>query len=274
MAAITGEDFSKSGIVISPLDAPTNIQGASYDFRIGDQIWLWSERKTFDPSKEQVILRRNDIAVIQTYETVTMPADACGILINKVAPHAMGIFHPSTSIDPLFDGHMQVALFNLGRHDVPLKWKADLGTAMFFKMTSPTQIHFSRTQDFSRLIEVFAKYFDIMYPERREVVPPSVSLEELKEEVVWRGYPFISLYSFLAGHERQLGKLQHAVRNQFLMMMSGPWLLGLAAVGLLMAFVYQSWEQVQPIAVTLGIVSASANLVTLGIRWWRGRRLK
>ena len=170
MAAIAGEEFSKLGIEISPLDAPSNIQGSSYDFRIGDQIWLWSKRKIFDPRKEQVTLRRNDIAVIQTYETVKMPPDTCGIVINRVASHAMGIFHPATSIDPLFDGHMHVALFNMGRYDVPLKWKADLCTAMFFTMTHATAIHFKRTQDFSRLIEVFASNFDIMYPERPEAV--------------------------------------------------------------------------------------------------------
>ena len=274
MAAITGEDFRELGIIISPLDAPSNVQGASYDFRIGDQIWLWSERRIIDPTVEQVILRRNDIAVVKTYETIKMPADACGFLINKVAPHAMGIFHPATSIDPLFDGHMHVALFNLGRHDVPLKWKADLGTAMFFAMTHPTGIHFGRTQDFSRLIEVFANYFDIMYPERPEVIPSSVSLDELEKEIVWRGSPFISVYSFLAGHDRQLGELRQAVRNQFFIMMLGPWLLTIAALGLSVTLISLSWEQVRPFAEVLSGLSAASNLVILVSRWLRGRRLK
>lgn len=277
MAAITGEDLIKLGIQINPLDAPNptkNIQGSSYDFRIGEEIWLWSKRDIFDPRKADVLLRRNDIAVIKTYETIKMPANASGILVNKVASHAMGVYNPATSIDPLFDGHMHVALINVGRHDIPLKFQDDLCTAIFFNMTSPTQIHHKRTQDFSQLIQVFAENLHIMYPERAEEIPSEISLDKLEEEIVWRGNPFISIYSFLTGHDRQLGKLQHAVRNQFLIMMSGPWLLGLAAVGLLMAFVYQSWEQVQPIAVTLGAVSAVANLVTLVIRWWRGRQLK
>lgn len=277
MAAITGEDLIKLSIQINPLDAPNptnNIQGSSYDFRIGEEIWLWSKRDIFDPRKEDILLRRNDIAVIKTYETIRMPANASGILVNKVASHAMGVYHPATSIDPLFDGHMHVALINVGRHDIPLKFQDDLCTAIFFNMTSPTQIHHKRTQDFSQLIQVFAENLHIMYPERAEEIPSEISLDKLEEEIVWRGNPFISIYSFLAGHDRQLGRLQHAVRNQFLIMMSGPWLLGLVAVGLLMAFVYQSWAQVQPIAVTLGIVSAVANLVTLIIRWWRGRGLK
>lgn len=277
MAAITGEDLIRFGIQINPLDAPNptrNVQGCSYDFRIGEEIWLWSERHTFDPRKEDVLLRRNDIAVIKTYETIKMPANASGILVNKVASHVMGVYHPATSIDPLFDGHIHVALINVGRHDIPLKFQDDLCTAVFFAMTSPTHIHHKRTQDFSQLIQVFAENLHIMYPERAEEIPLEISLDKLEEEIVWRGNPFISIYSFLAGHDRQLGILQHAVRNQFLMMMSGPWLLGLAAVGLLMAFAYQSWEQVHPIAVVLTAVSASANLVTLGIRWWRGRRLK
>lgn len=274
MAAIAGEDFNKLGIVISPLDSPTNVQGASYDFRIGDQIWLWSMRRIIDPRKEQITLRRNDIAVIKTYETVKMPPDACGILINKVAPHAIGIFHPATSIDPLFDGHMHVALFNLGRYDVPLKWKADLGTAMFFTMSSPTEIHFSRTQDFSSLIEVFAKYLDIMYPEKPEVVPSNVSLKELEEEIVWRGFPFISLYSFLAGHERRLGELHRAVKGYFLLLNISPWLVAIVVLGLLMTLIPLSWEQVESTVKIIGVIIGVFNIVNFGVRWRRGRRLK
>ena len=129
---------------------------------------------------------------------------------------------------------------------------------MFFTMTHATAIHFKRTQDFSRLIEVFANNFDIMYPERPEAVPSSVSLDELEKEIVWRGSPFISVYSFLAGHDRQLGELRRAVRNHFLIMMLGPWLLTIAVVGLSVTLLSQAWEQVQPFAVVLGALSAAS----------------
>lgn len=277
MAAITGEDLIKLGIQIDPLDAPNstkNIQGSSYDFRIGEEIWLWSKRDIFDPRKGEVILRRNDIAVIKTYETIKMPASACGILVNKVASHVMGVYHPATSIDPLFDGHMHVALINVGRYDIPLRFQDDLCTAIFFNMTSPTGIHHKRTQDFSQLIQVFAENLHIMYPERAEEISSDVSLDKLEEEIVWRGNPFISIYSFLAGHERQLGEIRRAVRNQFLIMMLGPWMLTIAVLGLSVTLLSQAWEQVQPFAVVLGALSAASNIAILFFRWIRGRRLK
>ncbi len=277
MAAITGEDLIKLGIQINPLDAPNptkNVQGSSYDFRIGEEIWLWSKRNTFDPRKGDVLLRRNDIAVIKTYETIKMPANASGILVNKVASHAMGVYHPATSIDPLFDGHMHVALINVGRHDIPLKFQDDLCTAIFFNMTSPTQIHHKRTQDFSQLIQVFAENLHIMYPERAEKIPSETSLDKLEEEIVWRGNPFISIYSFLAGHDRQLADLRRSTRGYFLLIMVGPWLVAILALGVIAAFAHLSWAQIQPAATILGAFNAVVNLTILVVRWFRGKRLK
>lgn len=274
MVAIRGEDFEKLGINITPSDSKDSVQGASYDFRIGDQIWLMSEQRIMNPKEEQVMLRRNDIAIIQTYETIKMPQDVCGFLVNKVALHAMGIFHPATSIDPIFEGHMQVALFNMGRYDVPLKYKEDLCTAMFFTTTGPTEIHHKREQDFSRLIEVFASQLNIMIPERPENVPTSVSLDELKGETVWRGNPYISMYSFMAGHERQLADLKEAVKSHFLLLNLSPWFIAIVIFSSLMTLSSLSWEQVEPTVKIISIIIGLYNIVNFGLRWWRGRRLK
>jgi deoxycytidine triphosphate deaminase len=277
MAAIAGEDLIKLGIQINPLDArnsTNNIQGSSYDFRVGEEIWLWSKRDIFHPREGEVILRRNDIAVIKTYETIKMPADVCGIVVNKVASHAMGVYHPATSIDPLFDGHMHVALINVGRYDIPLKFQDDLCTAIFFTMTNPTQIHHKRTQDFSQLIQVFAENLHIMYPERAEEIPLEISLGKLEEEIVWRGNPFISIYSFLAVHDRQLADLRRSVRGYFILIMAGPWLLAILALGVIAASAHLSWTQIQPAATILGVVNAVVNLTILVFRWFRGKKLK
>lgn len=281
MAAITGEDFNKLGVQISPLDSDNNVQGASYDLRIGDQIWLWSTREISNPENAEVILRRNDIAVIKTYETIKMPSNVCGILINQVAPHAMGVFHPGTSIDPSFEGHMFVALINLGRYDVPLIWKDDLCTAMFFTTTSETKIHFKRSQDFSQLMEVFANKLHLMYPEKPEEVPANVSLADLNQEITWRGNPFLSIYSFLAeqdtrfsGFDSRLSSLRSAVQGyQFIFYMAFPWLLSILLLGVIVNVLSLTWNQLAPVAGVAGIISAIVTITTLVFRWLRGRHL-
>jgi hypothetical protein len=102
-------------------------------------------------------------------------------------------------------------------------------------MTSPTQIHFKRTQDFSQLIQVFAENLHILYPEKAEEILSDISLDKLEEEIVWRGNPFISIYSFLAGHNRQLADLRRSVRGYFLLIMVGPWLVAIQALGVIVA---------------------------------------
>lgn len=272
MAAIEGAHLEALGVEIA-LGTPDNIQGASYDFRIGDQVYLWSSREMVDPQTTDVMLRRNDIAVIKTHETIKMPNDVCGILVSKVAPHAMGIFHPATSIDPLFEGNMHVALYNMGRYDVPLKWQMDFCTGMFFKMNEATEIPHKRTQDFSRVMEVFAGYIEVIFPGKPEEVPPSVSLEDLYEKTVWKGDPFTSLYAFLAGHDRKLTELSKAVSGYFLLLMVGPWVISALILAVIVVSVDLSFEQIRVATGLVTALNAVVNLALLAGRWRRGRKV-
>ena len=86
--------------------------------------------------------------------------------------------------------------------------------------------------------------------------------------------PFISIYSFLAGHERQLGELTKAVKGYFLLLNLSPWFIAIVTFGLLMTLSSLSWEQVEPTVKIIGIIIGLYNIINFGLRWWRGKRLK
>lgn len=172
MSAIRGEDFLNKGLVIEPLDNPQSIQGATYDFRIGNQILLWSSYPSiYNPEEQNIYISPGDVAIIKTYESVTTPANIAGLVSAMVAFQAIGLDVSSTTIDPKFSGHLFVTVFNHGRFHVPLKYKDDLCSVTFFLVNNNTRIHHKRTQDFRELLDVFATKLRILLSEESPPKP-------------------------------------------------------------------------------------------------------
>lgn len=124
-------------------------------------------------------------------------------------------------------------------------------------------------------MQVFAEHLNIIFPDKPEEIPQSVSLEELKQEITWRGSPYLFLYRFLAEHDKRLSDLHSAVRGyQFLFYMAFPWLLSVVTIGIVVNKLSLDWNELAPIAGILGGISATINIGILVFRWLRGRRLK
>jgi deoxycytidine triphosphate deaminase len=164
---------------ILPLDDEDCIQPIGFDFRIGNEIWLWSLQKVVDPEKGEVYLKPGESAVIKTYEFLQMPADMGAIIQSKVSWVSLGVSHISTTIDPTFRGHLAIAITNLGIKDIPLKYKSKFATGIFL---------------------------------RKE--PKDATLPVLLKETQWRGKPFDTIYLLLTKCDERLVTLEDTVKGE------------------------------------------------------------
>jgi deoxycytidine triphosphate deaminase len=200
---------------ILPLDDEECIQPIGFDFRIGNEIWLWSLQKVVDPEKEEVYLKPGESAVIKTYEFLQMPADVGAIIQSKVSWVSLGVSHISTTIDPTFRGHLAIAISNLGIKDIPLKYKSKFATGIFLKFDTKTEKKFVRPhQDLKDILQVFANRMGMEYLVEKRKEPKDATLPVLLEETQWRGKPFDTIYFLLAKCDERLLTLEDTVKGE------------------------------------------------------------
>jgi deoxycytidine triphosphate deaminase len=204
----------KEGTIL-PLDDEDCIQPIGFDFRIGNEIWLWSTQKVVNPDIEEVYLKPGESAVIKTYEYLQVPPDMAGMIQSKVSWVSLGISHISTTIDPTFRGHLAIAIANLGVKDLPLKYKSKFATGIFYKLNNETKMEFVRPhQDLKKIIQVFANERGIDYLAEKRKEPKDATLPVLLEEIQWRGKPFDTIYFLLTKCDERLVTLENTVRGE------------------------------------------------------------
>jgi len=115
-----------------------------------------------------------------------------------------------TTIDPTFKGHMFVAITNFGRYPVRIRYQEHFCTAKFLKMNEKTKIRFRRTQDFNKLLEVFATKLDIIL---KPCQPPSkiVTTEEVLKARHFGPEIFNGIQRIIIEQQQNISKLNKAV---------------------------------------------------------------
>lgn len=200
---------------ILPLDDEDCIQPIGFDFRIGNEIWLWSIQDVVNPDVEEVYLKPGESAVIKTHEYLQVPPDVAGIIQSKVSWVSLGISHISTTIDPTFRGHLAIAITNLGVKDIPLKYRSKFATGIFFKLDTKTEKKFVRShQDLKDIIQVFENKSGVEYLAEKRKEPKDATLPVLLEEIQWRGKPFDTIYLLLTKCDERLVTLEDTVKGE------------------------------------------------------------
>lgn len=128
----TKQEFQQEGglegevILIQNLDRSqiinTQSSNASYDLRIGNEYKGHDDANKRDLlDEEEIRLDPNSAVIIETMEVVSFPKSRFGHIVPKVSLLQHGISNTSSKIDPGYNGHLLITVFNLGKKTIRLK---------------------------------------------------------------------------------------------------------------------------------------------------------
>ena len=121
------EDFSldRDALLILNMDSAQltgKSSNVSYDLRVGQEY-----RDHRNPGKQdlkkgdEIVLYPGTAVIIRTEECIHLPKKLFALVVPKVGLLQEGLSNTMSKVDPGYDGHLLVTLFNLGKTTVRLK---------------------------------------------------------------------------------------------------------------------------------------------------------
>jgi len=131
-------------IFIHDFDYETCLRGANYDLRLGEDIYVTTERvprKLTTMGVDGVIsIEPGEFGILMAHEFIYVPPDLIGFISIRLTHKQKGLVNISGfHVDPWFYGQLMFAVFNAGPNDVPLRYKEPVFMIMFNKLTKPVQ---------------------------------------------------------------------------------------------------------------------------------------
>lgn len=100
----------------------TESSNATYDLRVGSEYKDHRDAgKTELLNGDQLCLEPGSAVIIETMEIVQFPKSRFGHIVPKVTLLQNGLSNTSSKIDPGYNGHLLVTVFNLGKRKTYLK---------------------------------------------------------------------------------------------------------------------------------------------------------
>lgn len=136
-----------------------NIRSAGYDLRLGDEYYMKTGASVrririqkLDPNAARIlIVPPNQVVIVTTIETLSLPSDLVGHLTLKLDLLLRGLIMANQSqIDAGYEGGLFILLYNLSNHDVPLQWGQSIMRLELEKLTIPTSRPYSTYGGFSK----------------------------------------------------------------------------------------------------------------------------
>ena len=132
--ASTRDDFAAAGgadgsaVLILKMDTEQLLgqsSNASYDLRVGKEYMEHRDiQKHALPSDETITLLPGMAVIIETEEYVHLPRTLFALVVPKVGLLQQGLSNTMSKVDPGYEGHLLVTLFNLGQETVELQRRA------------------------------------------------------------------------------------------------------------------------------------------------------
>jgi len=166
----------KCGILLENAEID-NIQGSSYDLRLGNEYFHNGLIKTLDDQEPFITLNPGDYAIVSSLETANFPKDIAGKFDLSVGLFCRGIILSNgPQVDPGFKGKLFCLLFNSSNRKIQLKLKQHYATIEFLKLFEPTKPYKGKYQNKENIMEYL--------PEKAEASAINVlwkDVEELKK---------------------------------------------------------------------------------------------
>jgi len=119
---------------------PSNLSEASYDLRVGDEVFLSEDRvpTRLCEGSPFVLLPPGQFALVKTYEKIKIPKELIGLISIKSKFKFQGLINISGfHVDPTYEGHLIFAVQNVGPSDIRLKLGEKVFMIMFAGLQTP-----------------------------------------------------------------------------------------------------------------------------------------
>lgn len=203
------EAYRKGDIMINPFE-PTQVQAATYDFRVGAQGATTSSKKLIDiKSNGFILLQPGDFGVITVLEELRLGPQYVGRfgLRSKYARKGL-IATTGPQIDPGYHGKLILGITNLTPRPISVPYKDDFVSVEFHRLEEPS-----------------TKPYDGAYQGKMEL-----GAEEIEAITENEGMALSEVINMLRAVSTNVGKLTDRV--QLLMWGIG---IGVAVIGLIVA---------------------------------------
>ena len=117
-----GDAILIHGIDSKQLTGDTDCSNISYDLRIGAEFKDHRDvGKRELPEDQTITLVPGGAVIVQTEETIQLPKNRFACIMPKVSLLQKGLSNTMSKIDPGYQGHLLVTLFNLGKQAQTIK---------------------------------------------------------------------------------------------------------------------------------------------------------
>lgn len=118
-----------------------NLQPASYDVRLGDEVLLSGEDNVVNLKENQTIrINPGQFALLVTKELFRMPNNMVGVIGSKGDVTRKGLIILSgLQIDPTFEGNLCIGVYNASPRKIVLDYLDSFVTVEFHKLAKPAE---------------------------------------------------------------------------------------------------------------------------------------
>lgn len=132
---ILSKNLHHRGVDISPINNDPKEQ-VSVDLTVGS-MYQKSGDSDWKTLTESITIPPGTCLLIQTKEKIKMPNNVFGLLCTKGSMGAKGIVIANTKLDPLFDGNLNIPVYNVGNKKVILNKDTKFCSISFWQTESP-----------------------------------------------------------------------------------------------------------------------------------------
>lgn len=125
-------------------------QGANYDLRLGENVYVTTERvpkRLSIEDKDVIAIEPGEFGILMTHEYIFVPPDLLGFISVRLTHKQKGLVNISGfHVDPGFYGRLMFSVFNAGPKDVPLRYKDRVFMIMFNELTNGNELKCPRSK--------------------------------------------------------------------------------------------------------------------------------
>jgi dCTP deaminase len=128
---LSGEEIFKRRDELFPdisLFDKAHLQEASYDLRLGEQVFLSDQKTPLQLSDDNpfVVIPPGEFALLMSYEKISVPRTLIGFITIRLKYKLQGLINVSGfHVDPRYSGHLIFSVQNVGPNDIRLFYKSE-----------------------------------------------------------------------------------------------------------------------------------------------------
>lgn len=91
--------------------------------------------------KEEIIFHPGSAVIVETEESVRLPKTRFACVVPKVELLKKGLSNTMSKVDPGYNGHLLITIFNLGKKTETLRWHDTFCSLCFFQVDGDVNLY-------------------------------------------------------------------------------------------------------------------------------------